>query len=386
MIATTPLLQRIFCPCILLMLIFLPCYAAAAPIIPAAPTIAADSYLLIDFHSGQSLSEQNADNRLGPASLTKMMTTYVLFQELKENSIALDDLVTISKKAWKMKGSRTFVEVGKKVSVETLLMGLIVQSGNDATVALAEHVAGSEEVFTAVMNQRAQELGMTNTHFVNSTGMPHKDHFSTARDLSILAQATIKQFPEFYKWYKIKEYKHNNISQLNRNTLLWRDATVDGLKTGHTEVAGYGLVASAQRDNMRLITVVMGAKTKNTRAAESQKLLNYGFRFFETHHLYGQREAIQQVRIWKGSTEQLPIGIVDTLYVTIPKGTYDQLKPQISLPITLIAPISSDKELGTLQIELAGELLAHRPLIALQTIEEGGMISRLIDEMMLMFE
>jgi len=314
------------------------------------------------------------------------MTTYVLFQELKENSIALDDLVTISKKAWKMKGSRTFVEVGKKVSVETLLMGLIVQSGNDASVALAEHVAGSEEVFVAVMNQRAQKLGMINTHFVNSTGMPHQDHFSTARDLSILAQATIKHFPEFYKWYKVKEYTHNNISQRNRNTLLWRDTTVDGLKTGHTEAAGYGLVASAQRDNMRLITVIMGAKTKNTRAAESQKLLNYGFRFFETHHLYGQREAIQQVRIWKGNTEQLPIGIADTLYVTIPKGTYDQLKPQISLPITLTAPISSDKELGTLQIELAGELLAHRPLIALKTIEEGGMISRMIDEMMLMFE
>jgi len=384
--ATTPLLQRIFFQCILLMLVLLPCYAIAAPIIPAAPTIAADSYLLIDFHSGQSLAEQNADHRLGPASLTKIMTTHIMFQELRENNIALDDLVTISKKAWKMKGSRTFVEVGKKVSVETLLMGLIVQSGNDATVALAEHVAGSEEVFVALMNQRAQELGMTNTHFTNSTGMPHKDHFSTAKDLSILTRSTIEQFPEFYKWYKIKEYTYNNISQRNRNTLLWRDATVDGLKTGHTEAAGYGLVASAQRDNMRLISIVMGAKTKNTRATESQKLLSYGFRFFETHHLYDQREAIQQARIWKGTTEQLPIGIADTLFVTIPRGTYDQLKPQINLPITIIAPINTDQELGTLQIELAGELLVHRSLIALQTIEEGGLIGRLIDEMMLMFE
>jgi len=384
--ATTPLSQHIFCLLFALLLVILPCYAVAAPIIPAAPTITADSYLLIDFHSGQSLSERDADKRLEPASLTKMMTAHILFEELKENNIELDDLVTISKKAWKMKGSRTFVEVGKKIPVKTLLMGLIVQSGNDATVALAEYIAGSEEVFAAVMNQRAQELGMSNTHFVNSTGMPHKDHYSTARDLSILARSTIEHFPELYKWYKIKEYTYNSISQRNRNTLLWRDETVDGFKTGHTESAGYGLVASAQRDKMRLISIVMGVKTKNTRATESQKLLNYGFRFYETHLLYSKKEAIQQIRIWKGTTEQLPIGIADNLYVTIPKGTYEQLKPEISLPATVIAPVHSDQELGTLQIKLAGEQLDHRPLIALQTIEEGSMISRLIDDMMLLFE
>ncbi len=358
----------------------------AAPIIPAPPVVAANGYLLVDFHSGHVLSEKNASQRMEPASLTKIMSAYVVFQELKANNIRLDERVAISKKAWRMPGSRTFVEVGKQVPLEVLLMGMIVQSGNDATVALAEHIAGSEDVFAAVMNQRAQELGMTGTHFVNSTGLPDPDHYMTARDLVILARATIRDFPEYYKWYAVREYTYNKISQFNRNKMLWRDESVDGVKTGHTQSAGYCLVASALRDDMRLVSVVLGAKGENARAQESQKLLNYGFRFFETYRLYEANEPVTTVRIWKGAADQLPMGLNKELYVTIPRGQYDSLDASVSLPDTISAPASLGQEFGSVNISLGGELLAQRPLVALQQIDEGGIIDRFLDEIMLMLK
>lgn len=353
---------------------------------PPPPDIAARGYVLMDFHSGQIIAEEKADERLEPASLTKMMTAYLVLQELQADKIKLDDEVLISEKAWRMPGSRTFVEVGKKVPVETLLKGMIVQSGNDATVALAEYVAGSEETFANLMNQTAEALGMTASHFINSTGLPHDEHYSTARDMAILARALIREFPEHYAWYSIKQYTYNGITQYNRNKLLWQDDSVDGLKTGHTEAAGYCLVSSAKRDGMRLISVVLGAKSENGRARESQKLLSYGFRFFETHRLYAPLEQLTQVRIWKGEREQLPLGIQQEMYVTIPRGQYDNLDANLKVSPTISAPVSKGKQYGMLEVSLNGERLAQQPLVALTDIDEGGLFTRLKDEALLLFE
>ncbi|VAX02275.1 D-alanyl-D-alanine carboxypeptidase, partial [hydrothermal vent metagenome] len=262
----------------------------AATLIPATPKIKAKGYLLIDFNSGRVLAEKKSGQRMEPASLTKMLSAYVIDHELAKGNISLDDEVRISEKAWRMEGSRMFIEVGKKISVEDLLKGVIIQSGNDATVALAEHVAGSEDAFVSLMNQHAAELGMLDSHFVNSTGLPHKDHYTTPRDLAKLAIALIRDYPTHYAWYSQKEFVYNDIKQYNRNRLLWRNKYVDGIKTGHTESAGYCLVASAERDGMRLISVVLGTRNDETRSSESQKLLTYGFRFFETHRLYKANE------------------------------------------------------------------------------------------------
>ncbi len=360
------------------------CAVHASTIVPAPPTIAAKSYLLIDFNSQQIIAEKNADARLEPASLTKIMTAYIIFQELKTGNLKLDDLVTVSKKAWKMTGSRTFIEVGKKIPVETLLRGMIVQSGNDATVALAEHIAGSEEVFASIMNQQAGELGMIGSHFVNTTGLPDTDHFTTARDLATLASAMIRDFPEYYQWYSQKEFTFNNIRQKNRNTLLWQDKSVDGLKTGHTEAAGYCLVASAKREEMRLISVVLGARSENARANETKKLLNYGFRF-ETHRLFEANEAITQTRIWKGESKQLAVGLPYELFVTVPRGAAEDINVSISLPEIITAPISKGKELGFVQISLNDELITEHTLITLQAVKEGSLFERLMDEARLMF-
>lgn len=360
--------------------------AAAAVMVPPAPQIKAKGYLLIDFNSGNILAEKNADERMEPASLTKMLSTYVVDYEIANGNISLTDQVIISEKAWRMPGSRMFIEVGKKISVEDLLKGVIIQSGNDATVALAEHVAGSEEAFSSLMNQHAERLGMLDSHFTNSTGLPDAEHYTTPRDLARLARALIQDFPENYQWYAEKQFTFNNIKQLNRNKLLWRNKYVDGIKTGHTESAGYCLVASALRDDMRLITVVLGTRSEAARTEESQKLLSYGFRFFETHRLYAANEPLTTARIWKGTSEELPLGLATDLYLTIPKGQYKKLNASMNIDASIMAPAEQGKAYGTVNITLGEEQFTQRELVALTDIEEGGLWASLIDEVKLLFE
>lgn len=371
---------------VLLPLLLISQFASAAAMIPSPPQVNASSYYLMDFESGYVIAEHNAHERVEPASLTKMMSSYIVEQEIQQGRLNLSDQVRISEKAWRMEGSRMFVEVGKFVSVEELLKGVIIQSGNDATVALAEHVAGSERAFAELMNAHAKRLGMTGSHFVNSTGMPDPDHYTTAHDMAILGQALIRDNSEFYAWNAIKEYKYNGISQYNRNKLLWRNKYVDGIKTGHTESAGYCLVASGEQDGMRLISAVLGTKSENARADESQKLLTYGFRFFETHKLYAAEQSLQQVRIWKGASEQLPVGLAKDLYVTIPRGQYDNLEASMELNGKIMAPQQQGAQVGNVVVKLDGDVVAQRPLQALQTIEEGGLVGSLMDQVKLMFE
>ncbi len=355
-------------------------------LIPAAPSVAASSYILLDFNSGKVLAEKNADLRLAPASLTKIMTVYVIFRELESGHLLLDEKVTISKKAWQTPGSRMFVEVNKQVSIEDLLQGVIIQSGNDASVALAEHVAGDEATFAAMMNQHAERLGMLSSHFENSMGLPSENHYTTASDLAKLTIAVIKEFPDYYRWDSKKEFTFNNITQPNRNKLLWRDKSVDGVKTGYTEEAGYCMVASAKREEMRLISVVMGTSSANARANESQTLLNYGFRFFETHKLYGAGKALSEARIWKGDSKKLPIGLADDLYVTIPRRHYNDLKAEIKVDKKITAPVKEGAVFGSVNVSLAGDVIADKPLIALKTVNQGSIIDKLYDEAMLMLE
>ncbi len=355
-------------------------------LIPAAPSVAAKSYILLDFNSGKVLADKNADEKLSPASLTKVMTVYVIFRELKNGRLSLDEKVTISKKAWQTPGSRMFVEVNKQVAIEDLLQGVIIQSGNDASVALAEHVAGDEVTFAAMMNQQAERLGMLNTHFQNSMGLPSKDHYSTARDLAILTKALITEFPDYYRWDSQKEFTYNNITQPNRNKLLWRDKSVDGVKTGYTEDAGYCMITSALRDEMRLISVVMGTASANARANESQSLLNYGFRFFETHRLYQGQEALSETRIWKGDSKKIALGLADDLYVTIPRRHYNDLKAEIKVDSKIIAPVKQGEVLGSVNVSLASEIIANKPLIALKTVNKGSFVNKLYDEALLLLE
>lgn len=361
-------------------------HALAAAPIPAPPTIAASGHLLIDFNSGHVLVEKNAGERLEPASLTKIMTAYVVLRELKEGNINLEQQVLVSKKAWRTPGSRMFIEVNKKVSVEKLLKGMIIQSGNDASVALAEHVAGSEETFANLMNEHGRRLEMDNTHFVNSTGLPAEEHYTTAQDIAKVTAATVREFPEFYKWYAEKEYTFNKIKQHNRNKLLWRDNAVDGVKTGHTEAAGYCLVASAQRDGMRLISVVMGTKSEDARAKESQALLNYGFRFFETHRLYSAGEKLTKVRVWKGDKERVSLGIIQDLYITIPRRQYKNLKAGMNISPRIMAPILKGQSLGTVNITLEGEAISEVPLVALDGVAEGSLWQQAKDTALLWLE
>jgi len=358
----------------------------AAILIPATPKIKAKGYLLIDFNSGRVLAEKKSTARLEPASLTKILTSYVIASELANDNIKLADEVLISEKAWRMEGSRMFIEVGKKVTVENLLKGMIIQSGNDATVALAEHIAGSEDAFVSLMNQHAAELGMLDSHFVNSTGLPHKDHYTTPRDLAKLATAMIRDYPKHYTWYKQKKFDYNNISQYNRNRLLWRNKDVDGMKTGHTESAGYCLVASALRNDMRLISIVLGTRSDEARSSESQKLLTYGFRFFETHRLYKANEPLTTARVWKGAQEELSLGLDEDLYLTIPKGQYKKLVANMNLTARITAPIEQGQTFGSVNVSLGDEQYAERKLVALSPVESGGLFGNLIDEVKLLFE
>ena len=346
-----------------------------------APDIDAKSYLLVDFQSGDELAGLNPGMKVEPASITKLMTAYIMYQELDKGTIKLEDEVLVSEKAWKLEGSRMFIELGKKIQLEKLLRGMIIQSGNDAAMALVEHVAGSEEAFVQRMNDTAAKLGMKDTHYMNATGWPAQNHYTTARDIVKLAKALITQFPERYKLYSEKEFSYNNIKQQNRNKLLWRDPTVDGMKTGHTESAGFCLVASAKRDTMRLISVVLGTKGENERAETSQKLLEYGFRNFETHKLYDAGSVLSSVRVWKGSQSEVPAGITEDFYVSIARGRYDQLKGGMQLDKGVDAPIKRGDTLGKIIIKDQGldKVIKTAPLLALEDVEEGGWWSKIVD-------
>ncbi len=354
----------------------------AAPLarpVPTAPQVSARSYLLQDFDSGKVIAEKNADQPMEPASLTKLMTAYVVFQELKAGRIHLDEEVLISEKAWRTEGSRMFVEVGKRVPVELLIKGMIVQSGNDATVALAEHVAGSEEAFVSLMNQYARQLGMNQTTFKDASGLPAEGHLTTARDMARLAAAIIREFPDYYRWFAIREMTYNKIRQSNRNTLLFRDPSVDGLKTGHTSTAGYCLVSSARKDGMRLISVVMGSRSEKARADDSQRLLGYGFRFFETRKLYEPGEKISEVRVWKGEKDQLALTVDAPVWVTIPRGSYGLLQVSMALSEPLLAPVHQGQAVGQLNVTLGDQPVVERPLQAAESIAEGSLWKRLGD-------
>ena len=360
--------------------------ATAAPIIiPAAPQIGAESYLLIDAATGDVLASENARMRLPPASLTKIMTSYIIADEIEQGRITLDDRVPISVKAWRMEGSRMFIREGTEVSVADLLRGIVIQSGNDASVAMAEYIAGDEEAFAGLMTQTAKSLGMNNTNFMNATGLPDEMHYTTAEDLAVLTRALINRFPEHYAIYSEKYFSYNDIRQANRNALLWRDDSVDGVKTGHTQAAGYCLVASAMENDTRLISVVMGARDERTRAAESQKLLNYGFRYYETVNLYAAGSSLKRVRVWSGLHESLEVGLNDAITLTIPRGGRDQLKAEINLQDVIEAPIERGQSLGALTLSLGDEMLVERPVVALNPVQEAGWLSSTLDDVQLMF-
>ncbi len=359
-------------------------WAAAKPI-PNPPELDATSYFLVDFDSGKVLAEKDPDKHIEPASITKLMTAYLVDKAIADGDIALDEMVTISEKAWRMKGSKMFVEVGKQVPVDDLLKGLIIQSGNDASVALAEHIAGSESAFAGYMNHQAQLLGMTNTNFVNSTGWPDENHYSSARDIATLTRAVISEFPESYSYYKEREYTYNEIRQFNRNRLLWRDDTVDGVKTGHTEAAGFCLVASAQREDMRLISVVLGANSDKARTQSSQSLLNYGFRFYETHKLYRAEEVLKTARIWYGEQEQVNLGVGKDIHITIPRGRYRDLDASMEIDREISAPVALGQQLGQVNIKLDDELMLSEDIVAMQDVGEGSFFVRTMDSIKLMF-
>lgn len=357
----------------------IPTQPQQATITPSAPTLDATGYILMDATSGKILAIKNADTRLPPASLTKLMSLYIISSAIKNGQIHMEDKVRISTKAWKTEGSRMFVKVGDEVPLKDLLQGIIVASGNDATVALAEYVAGSEETFAAMMNQTAKQLGMTNSHFVDSTGLPNKDHYSSAHDLAILTQAYIRDFPEDYSFYSEKWFTYNGIRQPNRNRLLWRYQYADGLKTGHTDEAGYCLVGSAKKDGMRLISVVMGEKNDAARTEDSIRLMTYGFRFFETHKLYNAQTPLVQARIWRGEKSETPLGVTEDMYVTVPAGQYKRLQASLDLNSALRAPIAKGQVCGTLNLTINNQLIASTPLIALESNPEGGFLRRAAD-------
>ena len=354
--------------------------------IPAPPQLGVKSYILIDHATGDVIADSNPDEILEPASLTKLMTAYTAFKALGDGQINLDDEVRVSERAWGTEGSRTFIDVGSHVSVEDLLQGMIVQSGNDASVAVAEHVAGSEETFAQLMNHYAEQLGMENSSFRNSTGLPDPDHRMTARDAAAVARAIIAEFPEYYAWYSQREFTYNDIEQFNRNSLLWRDESVDGLKTGYTEAAGYCLVTSAERSGMRLVSVVMGSHSAEARANDSQALLNYGFRFFETYRLYSEGDEVTEARVWKGETGSVPLGVAQDYHLTIPKGRYDSLVSDTAVEEDLTAPIEAGAPLGSVTISMNGEQLAELPLVALADVAEAGLWQRIKDEISLWFQ
>ncbi len=360
---------------------------ASAPLpLPSPPTFVAKSYIMMDFNSGAILAAKNADKGVEPASITKIMTTYVLYQALRDGQVSLDDDVLISEKAWRTGGSKTFVEVGDRVKLSQLLKGIVIQSGNDATVAVAEHVAGTEDAFTQLMNAQAKRLGMMDTHYVDSTGLPDPEQYTTAHDIAKLTQALIRDFPKHYADYSERQFTFNGIKQYNRNSLLWQDESVDGVKTGHTESAGYCLVASAKRDGMRLITVVMGTPSEKTRAADTEALLNYGFRFFETHKLYSAGKPLAKPRVWKGAVKNVPVGLAQDLYVTVPRDRYQDLNASMDMINPLLAPIKKHAKIGQVKIDFNGKPLKRKPLIALDSVDKGDLWRQTVDTVLMWFE
>ena len=357
----------------------------AAPIIPPPPSIAASSYLLIDAKSKKVLVEKNSAQRLPPASLTKIMTAYIVEEEIKSGRLKMDEVAPISVKAWRTGGSKMFIREGTEVAVTDLLKGVIIQSGNDASVALAEHIAGSEDAFADMMNQQAVALGLTNTNFLNATGLPDEEHYSTAEDLAQLTIALIQNHPEQYQLYAQRSYKFNNIDQPNRNKLLWRDRSVDGVKTGYTSAAGYCLVASAERNGVRLVSVVMGTDSDEARMRESQKLLSYGFRNFDTQTLYQEGINLQQLDIYFGEAEKIDLGVGEDITVTFPRGYYDDIQVEMVLPEYLEAPIAVAAQIGEIRLTLDDELLYSAPLQTLQAVEESNFFSRLGDSIYLFY-
>jgi D-alanyl-D-alanine carboxypeptidase (penicillin-binding protein 5/6) len=358
---------------------------AATPIIPPAPSVAASSYLLIDVDTERVLVEKNSHESLPPASLTKIMTSYLVAVELAAGRVGLNDMVPISVNAWRTPGSRMFVREGTSVRLEDLLRGVIVQSGNDASVALAEFVAGSESAFASMMNQQAALLGMNASQFENATGLPSANHTTSAWDLALLTRELIKRYPASYALYSERSFTFNDIEQPNRNRLLWRDRTVDGVKTGHTQEAGYCLVASAKRGNMRLITVVMGTDSEEARMRESQKLLIYGFRHFETQRLYEADVPLKTVELWYGDAEAVELGVAEDVYVTIPRGHYEDLEAELHVARVIEAPVAAGEEFGELRLRLNGETVHRAPLVALAAAPEAGMFSRFGDAVYLFF-
>ncbi|MDG1869365.1 MAG: D-alanyl-D-alanine carboxypeptidase [Candidatus Thioglobus sp.] len=350
--------------------------------IPEAPSIAAKAYILMDHNSGIILAANNENEKRSPASLTKLMTSYVVFKRLKEEFITLDDDVKISEKAWRTGGSKSFIEVGKMIKLEDLLKGMIIQSGNDASVALGEHVAGSEGTFVLFMNDYAQQIGMENTRFENTSGLPHDDQYTTAKDMALLSSAMIREFPVYYEWYKQKEFTYNNITQTNRNKLLFTDSTVDGLKTGWTQKAGYCLVTSANRVDMRLISVVLGSDSPAIRTSETEKLLDYGFRFFETQSV---NDISHQVRVYKSEKANIKVGVADSSFLTLPRNQFRYTTQTINLNQDLIAPINQGEQVGELVVSFNDQNIATLPLIALENAAEAGFISKMIDTIKLLF-
>ncbi|MDR7099857.1 MULTISPECIES: D-alanyl-D-alanine carboxypeptidase family protein [Lysobacteraceae] len=368
----------------------LPPASDALPV-PPPPKVTGTSWVLVDYASGNVLAGDAYDTRLEPASITKVMTSYVVAAEIAGGKVKATDQVMMSENAWRTGGAGTDgsysgFEVNKTAPLEQMEKGMAIQSGNDAAIALAEHVAGSEDSFASLMNAYAARIGMKNSHFVNATGLSAPDHFSTAHDLALLGRAFIRDYPDTYAYNKIKEFTVGPITQPNRNLLLWRDPTVDGIKTGHHSGAGYCLMASAKRGDQRLISVVMGSTSENQRASDSLALLNWGFRFFETHKLYDAGKAIAKQKVWKGAADQVNLGVAEPMLVTVPRGRYAQLKPSMDVPKSLVAPIKKGQKIGTVKVVLDGKVIAQRPLVAISAVEEGGFFKRLWDEFWMWWE
>jgi serine-type D-Ala-D-Ala carboxypeptidase (penicillin-binding protein 5/6) len=370
-----------------------PCVAAspappappAAMAIPTPPQVDARTYIVVDYRTDKILAAKDAVARMEPASLTKLMTAYIVFQELAAGKLKLDEQVMVSEHAWRSEGSRTFIELGKPVSIQDLILGMIVQSGNDATIALAERIAGTEETFAQLMNSNAKRLGMVGSHFEDSSGLPSPQHYTTARDLSLLASAIIREYPQYYKWFSVREFEHNGIKQQNRNGLLEKDPTVDGLKTGHTDSAGFCLVTSSLRDGMRLVSVVMGSTSIKGRENASAALLNYGFTFYDTKLAVKGGAVLANEHVWKAQSPTVDLGIKDDLYITLPRGEADSIKTAADVPPRLIAPLALDANLGTLRVFAGNQTLATLPLHPLKEVAAGGWWRRLIDTIRLWF-
>jgi len=367
-----------------LILLILPTLGLSEQIAPP-PELAVKAYLLKDFNSGTDIVSYKKDDRIEPASLTKIMTAYVTFDAIQHGHLKLEQILPVSEKAWKIEGSKMFIEPNKPVNVDELLHGMIIQSGNDASITLAIGVAGSEEQFAEMMNKQAAKLGMTGTHYMNATGLPDKEHYTTANDLATLASALIRDFPQEYKrLYSVKEYTYNKITQPNRNRLLWIDPTVDGMKTGHTETAGYCLIASSKHDSTRLVSVVLGAANEAMRATESQKLLNYGFQFYESTLVYKQFQPVSSLRVFKGQEKTVTAGVANDFYLSLPKGHYTRVKASMTSKQPLIAPIKAGQEIGKITFSLDGKVINEQKLVATKSVDEAGFIGRIIDSLRLL--